>query len=229
MNKIYKRYFDMPNTEIPMGVLYDLPTNITPTEFKDKSTILHDKKVQDEMGYIKTKEGYLVSMHCPMPDVTPEMFEWWFWWHPQESDRYKLWFPGSHLKIRYDSKDKDYFESHEFKGFKPNTQYPTEEIGGRKAEIKIEFQDPQAWGFDKTDAAIVCGDVSTYGIKHTRMAHMLIDGALVSRFWMGEPIKSKILRNMLITHRLAYAMAEHCYVEYRNLARSLPSLYDDFG
>ena len=67
----------------------------------------------DEVQYEHRRlddDSYLVSMYCPMPNITSEMIEWWFWWHPKKNERYQVWFPGSHFSIGFSQKQADYFE-----------------------------------------------------------------------------------------------------------------------
>ena len=45
-------------------------------------------------------------MTCPLPGVTAEMVQWWFWWHCQEDLRYQVWYPGDHIRISYRKKDR---------------------------------------------------------------------------------------------------------------------------
>lgn len=176
-------------------------------------------------------------MTCPMPNVTPKMIAWWFWWHPQSSTRYRLWFPGEHYRISYGRKDHACFSQSTLPAFQPNTQYPTERIGGIRLPLRIDFVSPESFGFsaraiqDNLIPIIVCGHVSAFNglIPHTRMAHIFRqteDGLfLISRFWLGKTLKNPLLRKLILTEDTARGMAEHCCVEYRNLAEILPSLY----
>lgn len=64
---------------------------------------------------------------------------------------------------------------------------------------------------------------------NSEMSHILIkteDGPLlISRFWMGNLIKNNLMRRKIITEKMLRGMAEHCCLEYRNLAEILPELY----
>ena len=77
---------------------------------------------------------------------------------------------------------------------------------------------------------IVCGHVGAFNglIWHTEMAHIFRqteDGLfLISRFWLGRTM-NPVLRKLMINDAMAQGMAEHCAVEYRNLAEILPALY----
>lgn len=216
------------------------PGNITATSFEDKNRILTDKELQSEAGFTKTEKGdYLVSMVCPMPNVTREMIDWWFWWHPQKSERYRMWYPGEHFAVYYSPKDRKYFKKASFDTFKENTQYPIEKIGSLPLPLSIDFKDSENFGFSKAAMAegkvktIVCGTVGAFFglVKHTQMAHIFFekeDGLyLVSRFWIGEKLKNPLFRKIFLNDKTARDMARHCYYEYRRLASLLPKLKNE--
>jgi hypothetical protein len=48
---------------------------------------------------------------------------------------------------------------------------------------------------------------------------------LISRFWLGQTLKNPLIRKAMLTDKTAKGMAEHCCIEYRNLAEILPGLY----
>ena len=211
---------------------------VTRTAFDKKDDILTDEILQREVGFSRFDNGnYLVSMTCPMPGITPEMIRWWFWWHAQESIRYKVWFPGEHFGISYARKDRAYFSEERLPTFQPNTHYPVERIGKLILPLKIEFVSPEAFGFSPDlmqqngIPLIICGHVGAmYGlVPHTEMAHIFKqtkDGLLlISRFWLGQTLQNPLLRKIILTDETASGMAKHCCVEYRNLAEILPELY----
>lgn len=183
---------------------------------------------------------YLVSMICPMPGITVDMIERWFWWHTQDNIRYQVWYPGDHISINYDKKDREFFEQPSVPVFRPNTQRPVERIGGMKMPLQIEFVTPEEFGFsreimqDNNIPKIVCGHVSAFNglVKHTEMAHIYKqteDGLfLISRFWHGKTMTNPLLRKLIITEEMARGMAEHCCIEYRNLCEILPVLYKEY-
>ena len=216
-------------------------SEITKTLFENKNDILTSPEQQKEIGYVKMDDGtYLVSMVCPMKGITPEMIEWWFWWHAQDSLRYQVWYPGEHVSIKYHKKNKAYFEEPMVPTFATNTHYPVERIGSKKMPLRIDFVTPEDFGFSRLVMngnhipLIVCGHVSAFNglIKHTEMAHIFKqtdDGLfLISRLWLGKTMKNKLLRKMIIDEKMARGMAEHCCVEYRNLCEILPMLYDEY-
>lgn len=232
-----------PLPEIPFEIAQALKTNkITKTAFENKNDILSDTDLQAEVGYIKMDDGtYLVSMICPMPKITAEMIDWWFWWHPQADERYRVWFPGAHCDVGYSKKQKEYFSCSSCPDFQNNTQYPTEKIGKAKLPLRIDFVTPEEFGFslesmkENDIQRIVCGHVGVFNnlVRHTEMAHIFRKTEkglfMFSRFWLGRTMKSSLLRKLIITEAMAEDMAEHCCVEYRNLCEILPLLYEKYG
>lgn len=197
-----QKYINMPNANIPeeISVKISKAGGNTPTDFANRESILYDRALQDEVGFVKMPNGdYLVSMICPMPNITADMIRWWFWWHTQDSKRYQAWYPGEHFRISY--KDKEYFESDTLPAFKPNSQYPIEKIGKINMPLRIDFVTSEEFGFsrealDENNVEIViCGHVGAFNdfIPHTEMAHIFfkdVDGVrMISRFWIGKRMR----------------------------------------
>ena len=234
-----KELMRKPLPQMPPEIAEALARNeITSTSFWEKNRILADPALQREVGYRRLDDGtYLVSMICPMPNITPEMIEWWFWWHPQADERYQVWFPNEHYGISYGKRNSDYFRQNTRPEFQNNTQYPTERIGDMKMPLRIDFVSPEEFGFSREIMEqnhiplIVCGHVGAFKglIRHTEMAHIFKktdDGLLlISRFWIGQTLKNPLLRKLILTDKTAGGMAEHCCIEYRNLVEILPVLY----
>lgn len=237
-----KDLINKPLPTMPEEIKKALECNeITLTKYEDKNEILVSEELQKEVGYKFFPDGSaLVSMTCPMPGITPEMIAWWMWWHPQADERYQVWFPRDHKKISYSRKYASYYEQDRVPKFQPNANCPTETIGDFTSTSEISFQYPQDMGFDtellkeNRFAITVCGHVSmNHLFRHTEMTHLYKqtdDGLLlISRFWLGQPLKSKFLKKKIITEKTVYGMAEHCCIEYRRLAQILPVLYEEYG
>ena len=234
-----EKLMNKPLPTIPKDIKQKiLKSNITLTSFENKNDILSSEILQNEVGYKKFPDGsYLVSMICPMKGITPDMINWWFWWHTQDKIRYQVWYPGEHLSISFRKKDASYFNQPKMPEFKENSQYPYERVGKIRMPLRIDFVDPEKFGFSKSMMMenniplIVCGHVGAFNglIMHTEMAHIYKstdDGLLlISRFWIGKTLKNKFLRKILLTDETAIGMAKHCCIEYRNLAEILPDLY----
>ena len=106
-----KELLNKPLPSMPDDIKYKINNfNITLTLFEEKNDILKDTNLQQEVGITKFDDGtYLVSMICPMQNITVDMITWWFWWHTQENIRYQVWFPKSHISNKYHKKDKDHW------------------------------------------------------------------------------------------------------------------------
>lgn len=79
------RWMNKPLPVIPKDIAQKVQqkNTITLTVFEQKNEILCNTTLQNEIGFGQFENGsYLVSMVCPMPGITAEMIEWWFWWHP---------------------------------------------------------------------------------------------------------------------------------------------------
>ena len=241
---ILKELFSKQLPVIPVEIREKInrPNAIALTDFSDKDRILCHPQLHSQAGFRRFPDGsYLVSMYCPMPGITPEMIKWWFWWHPQADERYQVWFPGEHYGISFDRKNSAYFAQTALPAFQPNTHYPTERIGGARLPLRIDFVSAEDFGFsaqameENQIPMIVCGHVSAFRglVPHTEMAHIFRrtdDGLfLISRFWLGRTLKNPLLRRAILTEETARGMAEHCCVEYRNLAEILPDLYNRYA
>ncbi len=235
------KYISMENSKIPPALQEKLSQKggITKTEFCNKDEILCNKLLQKECGYDIMDDGsYLVAMTVPMPAVTKEMIEWWFWWHASDSKRYKAWYPNEHIAISYDKKDKDYFNSKTVPPFKAVTHYPVERVGKFCAPLSIKFVTAVDFGFSQqlinNAEHIICGHVGAFKdfVPNTEMTHIYFktDTGLisVSRFWLGKRVKSKLIRKIFVTEKQAKDMAEHCFIEYNNFVRKIPLMYADW-
>lgn len=101
-----------------------------------------------ENGYGRRSDGVLfVAVRTEMPDVTAEMWDWWFGWHSSEAARYKLWHPDAHLhaSIRRDLTAAPVSDREKYVG---NTSYVDEYLGPTLHQLAIDFRDPLHHGFD---------------------------------------------------------------------------------
>ena len=238
-----KEYLRQPPPELPPEIRAALAADatVTLTPFGRKEEIPRNADLQRETGFSRFPDGsFLVAMTCPMPGVTPEMVRWWFGWHPRQSLRYRIWFPGEHYGITAARRSRAR-DAETRPEFQPDVHYPVERIGRLILPLKIAFVSPESFGFspslmrENDIPLIVCGHVgAVYGlVPHTEMAHIFRqteDGLmLVSRFWLGQTLQNPLLRRAILTDETARGMAAHCCVEYRNLARILPELYRAYG
>lgn len=181
-----------------------------------------------------------------MPDVTPEMLDWWFNWHPLEGLRYAIWCPVAHADISA----KDPAKHLDSSGISLNernygcTHYPVEGFNLDTAmTIGIEFMPPQDFGlhmalFKALDISnAFCANVKLFDLDNMPMSvffHAVreIDGGVEyrSRYWIGytmidcNPVKLDLPVPVM---DVARNNCLHSLTEYNNLASFLPQLYHE--
>jgi len=255
----FDKYLQRPNAPMPQHHLDILKSDIP----IDQSEVLDRKDINllFDTGYLNTENGYrrnddgshYTAVLTPMPNVTIEIIDWWFWWHAAEPVRYQIWYPEMHFdnnadfQGRYDDETLSYRERLHL-----STHRVTEDVGMGKGEIIIDFMHPSEFGFDPSklndDVTIICARVGmpNEGIWFTDMCHFVRrvgDGVeMRSRFWMGYEIKriggfakpflNRVLNNSFVKKRMIPAIAgssmfHHCSQEYHNLAERLPEIYEE--
>jgi hypothetical protein len=211
-------------------------------EFDEAASLLQPGYEQTENGYGTLRDGGIqVSVRTDMPDVTPEMWSWWFGWHGSQSSRYKLWHPRAHVSARWDDDEPD---GH----YVGRTSLIEEYIGSKFTKGAISFVEPGTLRIDAkrlgTDIA-VCGRIGAadlpvdigWLIHHVRSTPG--GSEMRSRFWMGgrhvavrggngltdrvvRPIAARQLpgpRDLLV----------HCAQEMNHLAKILPRIHQRFA
>ncbi|MFT4049848.1 MAG: hypothetical protein QM648_08420 [Solirubrobacterales bacterium] len=193
--------------------------------------------------------GY-VAMRVEMPDVTGEMVEWWFDWHPDDPARYVMWHPTAHkgISIERPAQPRE-------KPWWGTVHHPVEDVGIGTTRVRIEFLSPDELGFspgamERRGVATIVGGLAGDDDKrarHTRMVHVWLDDPatggtiLRSRFWIGSVLRPYMpqaiagpaarlinrpsVRKRLIPRGAPAALANHCAEEYTNLAGFLPALF----
>jgi DAPG hydrolase PhiG domain len=192
----------------------------------------------------------LVAVRTDMPGVTPAMIDWWFGWHSDSPERYKLWHPRAHVHAAWLSpppagtRGRARYIGH--------TSIVDEYIGSNLIRAAIRFVNPATLGFadpsldNPEKATIVCartgfGDFPIdvgYLVHHVRRT--AAGSEMRSRFWVGGPYAAGrhspawtvIARaaGLLMGQGEADARAllVHCAEEMQHLASFLPALYAQF-
>lgn len=251
--KPYAKYYEKEMALIPQQDLDivnrgAIPVNNALSIFQAKE-ILNDGYLQAEVGYCLMKDGTgFAATKVFMPDVTPEMIDWWFNWHPLEGLRYMIWCPVGHT----DSSAKTP-EAHKDSSGVPLSQrnigkihYPVEGFDVKGATpVEIAFQCPDVIGI--TPEIISQSSMKTFQIAVVRgvkpaipiniFFHSVreVEGGIEfrSRYWVNMTSKNgKIQKsNLPIPKSLVLAVARnnciHSLIEYNNLASILPQLYKE--
>jgi phloretin hydrolase len=215
--------------------------------------LLNPAPLSAETGWCTLPDGVgYVAVRTPMPEVTGEMVEWWFDWHPRDPLRYRIWHPPAHSDNSFEPPTRPDAKLHW-----GAVHHPVEDVGTGTVRARIAFRRPTDLGFS-TDAlddpavgAIVCGEVGDdrRRVRHSAMAHVFLrdaDGLVLrSHFWLGALIRpylpaalagpaarvlnNRAVRSVALPTGLPRALARHCAEEYANLATLLPELYGRYA
>lgn len=206
--------------------------------FEDIAALRDSGAQQTENGYGRLSDGGIaVAVRTDMPDVTPDMWAWWFGWHGDDSRRYKLWHPRAHVSARWSAPGS---------GYVGRTSIVKEYLGSDLAHVTIRFVDPTELGLTGLgDQVAICARVGSadlpvdvgWLVHHIRRTPT--GSEMRSRFWMGgrhvalrggvglanralRPVAARQLpdpRDLLV----------HCAQEMNHLAGFLPALHARFA
>lgn len=214
---------------------------------QDRNKLLEIESHPAKIGYYPLKEGgILVAANMKMPGVKPEMLEWWFAWHGLEPFRYTIWDNEDHFDVQLNegghkrALDNSIPMREKTWGAVHTVQ---ESVGGPPDEIVIMFMNPSDLGFDMSK-------YGTDGCKFIVAANALmgkmkvpvvmvetaaeINGELEyrTRFYVGYHIidgegKYLLPPEVKLPDEVAMGLIEHNIKEFSNLAKILPSLYEE--
>jgi hypothetical protein len=223
---------------------------------EDMSALLDPGNLEVETGWgmFENGAGYVAARHV-MPDVTPEMVDWWFGWHALEPLRYRIWYPPCHLGIGIEDYARDKILDPAVPAqdkFRHVIHHVTENVGMGTEHIDIHFLTPEDMGFDMTrwKAPNVATFVGGFGFSTLEdgppglppapaiMCHVIreLDGGVEwrTRFWYGYTIMNGRPVCMLppgvrIPEEVPYGLANHNIREYGRLKALLPLVYSELG
>ncbi len=204
-----------------------------------------------EDGFALTTDGAMhVTARTDMPGVTPAMIDWWFGWHSDSPERYKLWHPQAHVHAAWLAPPPA--GSRGRARYVGNTAIVDEYIGGNLIRAAIRFVNPETLGFtdpsldNPEQATIVCArtGLGDFPIDVGYLAHQVRRTAtgseMRSRFWIGGryatgrggPVVAVLARAgrlvMRPTEADARALFVHCAEEMQHLASFLPGIFGEF-
>jgi len=205
-----------------------------------------------ETGHTTLPDGSVfVSTLTRFPGSTPEMIDWWFGWHGEETERYKLWHPQAHLFTQWRFPRTDAPGLTDRQKYLGNTSWVDEYVGPEIQRLAIRFVEPGEIGLDESrfEAAgvgtAVCARVgfSDRPVDAGYLVHLMRetpDGCeMRSRFWLGEAhlrflpesnpidrlLQTGVARRALLPRRLGRYLLIHCAEEMNHLASFLPELH----
>lgn len=219
----------------------------------DAGRLLDAAPLAAENGWCTLPDGVgYVAVRTAMPEVSGEMVDWWFDWHPRDSLRYRVWHPAAHRANSLTPPARAGAKAHW-----GAVHHPVEDVGVGVVHARIAFAPPSEMGLaddalQRSDVAtIVCAMVGDERrrMRHTPMFHVFLRdrdaGGVVLRssFWLGAAVRpygplggvgerllnNRRVRRATLPARLPRALATHCAEEYANLATLLPELHARFG
>jgi len=204
-----------------------------------------DAEIQN--GFTVTSDGAIhVNLITEMPGVTPAMIDWWFGWHSDSPERYKLWHPQAHVHAQWAATPPAGSVGRaRYVGY---TSEVDEYLGSSMIRGAIQFRRPEELGlFDSAvalgvEATAVCARVGLVDapVDMGYLAHHVaaVPGGSVmrSRFWIGKPYiaaRTSALKSVVpVAKRIvglseldARALLVHCSQEMTHLASFLPALH----
>ena len=126
-----------------------------PNREVSKQVFNNSEYIGFESGIRNLQDGTVeVSSFVRMPEVTPNMFLWWFTDYLQTTQHYKMWHPEDHVWMQWENKKVgEIIGSHHL---------VHEYIGGEMMKLRIQFISPEEiLGYDPNDqnTAVLCAKV----------------------------------------------------------------------
>jgi hypothetical protein len=232
---------------------YDMVTpepydNATALRIQDRNDLFKPGNLPAEFGWWILEDGTaVIANQTFFPNVTGEMFDWWFAWHPIDRLRYACWDSEDHYDVYVDdpARMKDMSLTMQERHW-DSVHNIWEDIGTGDVDLlRIHFKKPSDLGYDMskigTEAcnALCCANVKVLGSGDMPdvpvvMTHFLrpVEGGseLRSRFWFGwqiidgEPVKC-IPDGVTVPAIGPVSLLNHNVKEFSNLAKILPDIY----
>ena len=198
-----------------------------------------------EFGWCRFEEGgAMLANNLKMPEVTVEMFDWWFCWHMLEPMRYKIWDKNNHIYCLTKNPEKLCDESvplHQRYWDTFCEIIETHLPGENPGHVVIPFRNPEDLGFDpeelkKFDGTIVCSGDAKTPVTMVHFVRPCKEGGieLRSRFWYGFHVTDKKTEPMPLPpgvdfpeERLKHSLM-HNINEFSNLSKILPEVYREY-
>jgi phloretin hydrolase len=256
--KSYAKYYRDPVPPDPAHLaMMDKPSDpskaIYPEQMND---LLEPGDLQMEIGWCNLPNGAgFIANRNIYKNITADMVDWWFAWHPLESLRYRIWYPPQHAGIALNPESREKILDPSIPIREKNrgvTHHVTEDCNCGMENIDITFLSPRDFGFDMTrwKEPFVSTFVGGFGwsspaVKTDRdikapsiMCHIFRqtpDGLEHrTRFWMGYRLSEGKPELVLppgvsVPAMVVHGLARHNVREFSNLRVLLPEIYAEFG
>lgn len=193
----YAKYYDETIQPVPdyvQSALDNAPLSVGALPpFSQAKDLQKEGYTAIETGYTLESDGSAhVAVLTKMPNVTPDMWDWWFAWHGCKDNRYKLWHPKSHYSAQWEDGRDDV-------AYIGRNSIIAEMIGDDYTQGAIQFKSPTEFGFsdeaigDSSKAVYICARIGhqSLPVDYGYLIHQVraVEGGaeMRSRFWVGGP------------------------------------------
>ena len=246
----YQKYLNSKITPVSAGIQSALDQSPMPPDafipVERASELNQAGYAEIESGFCLNADGSItVAALTDMPNVTSAMWHWWFGWHGDSDDKYKLWHPPAHISAEW--KDKAVGRQ----AYINRTSHVVEYIGEPKASAAIQFKHPSVLGLpefdpETSDSVFIVARLGApapavdIGWLVHQVRKTATGSEMRSRFWLGgdhfagRNFLGRLLapvgrRFQPIGEEQAAALLTHCAEEMSHLATFLPELYADLS
>jgi phloretin hydrolase len=257
-SKEYAKYYRDPvMPDLEHLAIMDTPCDPLKAMYPEQmNDLLNPGSLEVEIGWCNLPNGAgFIANRNILKNVTAEMIEWWFAWHPLESLRYRIWYPPQHAGIALSPEAREKILNPSIPVREKNwnvTHHVAEDCDCGMETIDITFLSPKDFGFAMTrwKEPYVSTFVGGFGwsspagkADHTikapsLMCHIFrqIAGGLEqrTRFWMGYRLfqgKPELVLppGASVPAIAVQGLARHNVREFSNLGALLPEIYAEFG
>lgn len=252
--KAYFKYYAQPiygGEQEKYDLIQSRPCdNALALHIQDRNDLFKPGDLPGEFGWWLLEDNTaMIANKTFFPNVTGEMFDWWFAWHPIDRLRYACWDNEDHYDVYLDDPDRALDMSLSMQERHWDSIHNVwEDIGTGKIDLlRIHFKNPAEMGYDVkkigTDAcnALICANVKILGSGDMMdipvvMTHFLrpCEGGSIlrSRFWFGwQIIEGKAVKcipdDIKIPEIGPLYLLRHNVKEFSNLSKILPKLYEE--
>jgi len=248
--KYYAGQMDIGEPEKYEKISKEPLDNCSALHINNRNELFNMGDLPGEFGWWQMEDGTaVIANQTFMADVTGEMFDWWFAWHPIDRLRYACWDNEDHYDVYLEDPAKALDMSLSVRERHWDSLHNIwEDIGTGSIDLlRIHFRNPADMGYDtsKIDTqacnALVCANVKILGNEAMPdipvvMTHFLRPdkggSTLRSRFWFGwQIIDGKAVKcipdGMKIPAKGPVCLLNHNVKEFSNLARILPYIYEE--
>ncbi|MBN2241723.1 MAG: hydrolase [Acidobacteria bacterium] len=256
--KLYSKYYRDPVPPDPVHLAkMDVPCDPSKAIYPDRmNDLLNPGGLEVETGWCNLPNGAgFIANRNVYKNVTAEMIDWWFAWHPLESMRYRIWYPPQHAGIGVSAESRERILDPRIPISEKNwgvTHHVVEDCNCGMENIDITFLSPGDFGFDMARwrepyVSTFAGGFGWSGpaektgraIKApSLMCHIFRQspGGLEhrTRFWMGYRMSGGkpelcLPPGVSVPEKAIRGLARHNVHEFSNLAVLLPEIYEEFG